>query len=140
MLAAFIKGNYLMLLVAVSVLLAVVIRAKCGRTPSVYMVNKLMLAGAVIGFFIAHSASHLAEAANHKGPGYIHYTGGFGQYGGLEGDAEFADDYERVSEGVYKDYEYRQNALILGLAILAWVYCVAYARNSFGQTANQSTK
>ncbi len=108
------------------IVIGIVLFAILVRTNSLWLVNRLMSAGAVIGFFIGASVVNLVSTANHRGTGIVRYGGG-GDQEGLHPDAPEFD--AEVSESQYKREKFVENGIMLGIALLAWWGVAKTARN-----------
>ena len=73
-----------------------------------WILNPLMLWGAILGFFIFSSLGALQEAWRHEGPGGVFY--------------EQPDRVETRSEAMYKRHEYSNNGMMLLLGVFLWVF------------------
>lgn len=80
-----------------------------------WLLNPLMIWGAVLGCCIFGSVGMLRDAARHRGRGYVWY--------------EQPDRLEKVSENQYKRERYIGALLILSVAIWLWVITARNARD-----------
>lgn len=84
-----------------------------------WILNKWMIAGLVIGSLIFVSAENIFRAANHHGPGIEHFGGG-GDQDGLHPASPDVD--VKMSEKDYKRNEFVLNGVMLGIYSLAWCW------------------
>lgn len=86
---------------------------------SFWVFNRLMLIGAVLGFFMGGAALDLVDAVRHHGSGTIVYH-----------DDQSGRDYpEKVPEGQFKRNKYSEYGLILVVGALIWVEVARRAKN-----------
>jgi hypothetical protein len=79
-----------------------------------YVLNPLMVYGAVLGWIIFGAVGRLQEAWRHQGAGYVSHEGG---------------ESERVSETKYKRRNYTEGGFMLILGVFLWVCVAKYAES-----------
>jgi hypothetical protein len=86
-----------------------------------WVFNRLMLWSAGLGFFIGYSVIHLEHVKEHKGPGFVAYSGDEQGNGDEMGEDE-------VPESEYKQHEYTMGVIMLVLGVWVWVAIAKWAR------------
>jgi hypothetical protein len=92
-----------------------------------WLFNSFMLWGAVLGWLIVSSATHLLDTARHRGPGVVHY-----------GDGERSPEWsEKVPESQYKRHNYVMSGMMLSFGLILWVVVARTGRNAAANPQNK---
>lgn len=77
-----------------------------------WLFNGLMLAGAVVGWFVGSGLGRIQDTMPHTGPGVVHYE----------------HHWEEVSERRFKRHNYVESGFILSLGVLFWIIVARAAK------------
>jgi hypothetical protein len=89
-----------------------------------WLLNPLMIWGAILGYLIFASIGGLEDAWNHKGPGPVIY--------------EQPDRVEIIPEAQYKRHEYVNNGMMLFIGVLLWVIVTKFYRDDKNKAKSDS--
>ena len=81
----------------------------CIITKRLWILNNLMIKGAILGILINFLISQIIHIYNHKGDGVVNYGGG-----------ERDDRYEMVDETEYKKQSYMEDGVALFIVLIFW--------------------